>query len=77
MFTFLRELFDMVVVFTVGMIVFFGIPGLVLALLAIVFGVPPQTGGWYLLLILVGVVWIFMLMNPPSWLKRIVNWLEK
>lgn len=76
MLTFLRELFAAIIGWTLGFLIIFGIPGLFLALLAIFMDVDPGSGAWLLLLLFVAAVWIAILMNPPSWLERLTQWLE-
>ncbi len=76
MLSFLRELLELIIFWTLSIIIFFGIPGFVLAVSAIVLDVKPGSGTWVLLLLLIGGVWLSMLMNPPLWLERIIKWVE-
>lgn len=78
MLTVLRELVTAIIGSIVGMLIYFGIPSLVVAVIALVFGVEPESnGGLLLLLLLVVAVWMVLLMNPPSWLEQLTRWLEK
>jgi hypothetical protein len=76
MLTFLRDLFATIIAGTLGILIYFGIPGLASAVIAIVLGIHPESGNWFILLLLVAAAWIFLLMNPPSWLERLIRWFE-
>ena len=77
MFTFLRDLFVDTITFAIGFLIYFGIPGVALAMFAFVLGVTPGNSGWLILLLIVGASWVFLLSDPPSFLQRLLNWYER